>query len=744
MMEREKSREELLAELEALQRKIGAAEDALKESEVQLQRITNNMFDIITQTDLGGVIRYVSPSNKSILGYEPEEVLGRTVYDYIYPGDIDKMMPAVLRAIATSSNVRIEYRLRHANGHYLWLESVISPILDDNGIVAGGIFVTRDITERKHAEAALRESEEQLRRIADNMLDMVCQTDARGIVQYASPSNESVLGYRPEDLLGKPLSNLVHPDDLNRVVTAFQILQTAINASLRGKIEFRFKHADGRYLWAEVIGKPLFDDMGMVIGAIFGGRDITERKNAEESLRRTASELQTVFHALPDLYFRLSADGAFLDVQAGQAGDLYIPKEMLLGKRIQDVSFKYGQLFQQAIGQVLKTRSLTIIEYTITSSNNKKFFEARFLPLLEDQVVVVVRNITEHKQAEERLKYLSFHDTLTGIYNRSYFEEELKRLDTKRQMPLSIIMGDVNGLKIVNDTFGHQEGDRLLIDAAMILKKICRKEDMVCRFGGDEFAILLPKTKKETAVTFCNRLRRACEKTERELVPISFALGVATREKIDQTFDVVLREAEHMMYQDKPLDSRSARFSMITFFQRALADKSAEPMEHGRRIQDLVKEIGNRLGLSGKEQGEMNLLAALHDIGQIAIPTDMLMKPCYLTENEWELMKKHPEIGEQIARSVPDLVSIAEAILSHHERWDGTGYPQGLKGKQIPLFSRILAIADAYDVMINGRPYKKAINHREAVEEIKNCAGTQFDPELVKPFVEALSCIMHS
>ena len=261
-----------------------------------------------------------------------------------------------------------------------------------------------DITERKHAEAALRESEKQLRRITDNMLDMVCQTDTRGIIQYASPSNESVVGYKPEDLLGKPVFTLVHPDDLDRVITAFLSFQTAINASSRGKIEFRFKHADGHYFWVETVGKPLFDDMGMVVGAIFGGRDITERKHAEAALRQMAAELQAVFRALPDLYFRLGADGTFLDVQAGRLCDLYLPIEDLLGKRIQDTSRRLAGQFQQAIDQTLQRRSLVMIEYALTIGGEKKFFEARFLPLLEDQVIEVVRNITGRKRDEEELQ----------------------------------------------------------------------------------------------------------------------------------------------------------------------------------------------------------------------------------------------------------------------------------------------------------------------------------------------------
>lgn len=159
-------------------------EDALRESDAQLQRITNNMFDIITETDLGGVIQHVSPSNKSVLGYEPEEVIGTRVYDYMYQEDIDRITPALLRAIATSSHAIFEFRLRHVNGHYLWLESVVSPILDNSGILTGSLFVTRDINDRKRSEETLHAREEELRQLTENMLDTVIKIDTEGVIQY--------------------------------------------------------------------------------------------------------------------------------------------------------------------------------------------------------------------------------------------------------------------------------------------------------------------------------------------------------------------------------------------------------------------------------------------------------------------------------------------------------------------------------------------------------------------------------
>lgn len=353
---------------------------------------------------------------------------------------------------------------------------------------------------------------------------------------------------------------------------------------------------------------------------------------------------------------------------------------------------------------------------------------------------LAARIISEYilrKKFEEKILFLSYHDQLTGLYNRRFMEEEIRRLDTPRQLPVSFIMGDVNGLKLTNDVFGHRAADLLLKKAAEIIKESCRREDIIARWGGDEFVVLLPRTDMKAAEEIVRRSKNKCALNSEGPVRVSIALGYATKNKAEENIWQVLKEAEEWMYRNKLLQSKSYRNAVISSLKATLFEKSMETEEHAERLKEMSLKIAKGLGLSAKQIDELELLAVLHDIGKVAIKESILLKPGPLTEKEWEEMKKHSEIGCRIAQNTPELAFIAEYILCHHERWDGRGYPSGLKGEEIPLLSRILAVADAFDAMTNDRHYRKAMSREEALVELERNAGTQFDPEVVSAFIES-------
>lgn len=354
-------------------------------------------------------------------------------------------------------------------------------------------------------------------------------------------------------------------------------------------------------------------------------------------------------------------------------------------------------------------------------------------------ILMNFHDITQRRIKEDKILKLSYHDGLTGLFNRTYFEMKKRKLDCEEELPLSVITGDINGLKIINDAMGHCEGDQLLTTIAKILIEVLPPKNIISRTGGDEFNILMPKTGSAEAMDMIDRINEACDDYNRqmcnELYDISISLGTATKTTMEESIELVLKIAEDNMYKRKLLESRSVHSAIISSMKTVLFEKSQETEGHARRLAELTKAMGQEIGLNKQQFDELELFSTLHDIGKVGIDNNILNKPGKLTDEEWSVMKKHSEIGYRIAMASTELMPIADDILTHHERWDGKGYPQGLSGMNIPLLSRILAVADAYDAMVSDRPYRKAMTKQAAIDEICRNAGTQFDPDISGIFV---------
>lgn len=348
------------------------------------------------------------------------------------------------------------------------------------------------------------------------------------------------------------------------------------------------------------------------------------------------------------------------------------------------------------------------------------------------------RMLNELEKRNMELINLSYHDKLTGLKNRAYMDKCFSELDNNKKINYSIIMGDVNGLKLVNDTFGHKEGDKLICCMAKKLAGVVEEDDIVGRWCGDEFIVITKNKDEQYVDKLIKKINREFNKVSNCGFVISMALGSANSSEILKASEV-MNIAEENMYRCKIVEAGSSRNATIRLLQKTLYEKHHDTEEHTQRVKELSTKLGEQIGLSQEKLNQLELLSLLHDIGKIGIPEHILMKPGKLTNEEWETMKRHTEIGYRIAKATPGLEHVANEILSHHERYDGTGYPRGLKGEEIPILSRIINIADSFDVMTHKRVYKDANDCNYAIEELERCSGTQFDPVLVEQFLKLLN-----
>jgi diguanylate cyclase (GGDEF)-like protein len=376
------------------------------------------------------------------------------------------------------------------------------------------------------------------------------------------------------------------------------------------------------------------------------------------------------------------------------------------------------------------------IVYEVSSKELDKSFEIVAYRPKPMRFAAIVTDITERKLIENERQYTSYHDQLTGLYNRRYFDETLVGFDTQKFLPLSVIIGDLNGLKLTNDAFGHHIGDALLVAVAEALTAVCRKQDIIARWGGDEFIVLLPKTTQKETGFVCERINKAVSQIEINSLMYSISLGYETKAKPEESFSEVMKKAEDYMYRKKIIASHSGRGQAINAILTTFKENNPREKEHSNRVSHLCRQIGRSMSFGEEQLNDLEILGLVHDIGKIAISDTIINKVAKLTSPEWEELKRHPEIGYRILCSAANMQTIAEYVLYHHERWDGSGYPKAVKGPEIPVQARILSVADAFDAMTSERPYKKSLSVDEAVEEIKRMAGSQFDPKIARVFVE--------
>ena len=571
-------------------------------------------------------------------------------------------------------------------------------------------------------------------------------------ILYANPQLTKILGMTISEIQNTSWKSYTHPDDIEKDIDDF-------NRMLSGEVD-RYDHlkryikSDGEIVWVHLFVAILHreEDQNQseyicVIEDI--SRDISHQQSlieSEHKQREAALFLETLLDSIPDLMFYKNKQGIYLGCNKAFEIASGIPRNELIGKNDYEIyDKKTAKTFTKADRQVFRDATPVRTEETVTYPNGDKIItetlKTRYFGA-EGQIAGLIgisRDITERKKEQERIEYLGAHDIMTGLYNRMYYDSELDRIDSIPVLPYSIVMVDIDSLKLTNDIFGHIAGDKLIIQMAEILKKSCDR-GLIARIGGDEFSILLPEVDEDELKDIINEINselvRQQSLAKETSALLSASWGFATKSRPEQTIAEIINSAEEHMYRRKLLKHQSIRSTLLSTIKELLYSKSNETMEHTERMTNLAKKLGTEVGLNESDMDALELMATLHDLGKIGISNQILSKPGELSTGEWNEIKKHPEIGYRIALTIPELQNIAGYILSHHERWDGKGYPQGLSKHEIPFISRLISVVDAFDAMTENRPYRKSISDEEAAKEILNNSGTQFDPEVVKIFLE--------
>lgn len=724
----------------------------LLESVKREQSLIEAIFDSIpgylyVYEENGRLVRW-NKNHETMTGYSAEELSRMSLDKWFDKEDLIRVNAAV-RDVFEKGYGEVEANLILKNGERMLTRSSGVPLEWDGNHYFTGIGL--DITRQKQIEEELLESQSILKAAFENSQAGIAIADApSGKLRYVNKAGLLIRDKSEEEI--------VRDIDIHRYVDSWGILHfdgtpyaenevPLARAILYGENcseEFiiRRDNFEDRYVLANAA--PIKDPNGNIKAGIVVFLDITERKMVEMQLQQNMDDLlesQRIAHLgtwrmdlatdavvwSDELYRIFGLDPASSPPPYSEHRKLFTAdswKKLSSSFEIARTSGVPYELELETIGPN-HTHGWVWVRGEAVNDPSGKIIG----------LWGAAQDITERKKNEEALLYLGTHDHLTELYNRRFFEEELTRLDTTENLPLSVIMCDVNGLKLVNDSFGHEAGDELLRRAALIIREACREKDIIGRVGGDEFVIALPKTNSDEAVEIASRMKELATNEYVDNIELSISFGNDTKASGCQSLIEVVANAENHMYRHKLYERSSARSKTIDLIMNTLFEKSNREAMHSSRVSRICQSIATKMNFNKDAVNQMRIAGLLHDIGKIGVDEKILNKPGRLTSEERVDMERHPEIGWKILSSTTEFSELAQFILNHHERWDGNGYPNGLKGADIQVESRIIGVADAYDAMTSERSYKTGMSRDEAIIELKRCSGSQFDPEIVEVFV---------
>lgn len=600
----------------------------------------------------------------------------------------------------------------------------------------------RDVTEIVKQQDAQKALENQWSKLIQemplgfNLREMIFDEDGKGInYKFLSINDryETMTGLKRKDIIGKYVTEIL--PDIEE--SWFESYAKVVKEQKTVIIEDYSRALDKYY---RVVTYPYKDNQFVVVA-----EDITDRKMSERELIKKEQEKSRIIANLPGVSYQCRFDDYWTMLyMSDRCEELtgYDPSEIVDNKSVafNDLIVpKYREYVVNAYRKARKMNQPCNLEYEMIKKDGSRIWiwEKGHVYNQDDQWFIegFLMDITERKISEQKINYASKHDVLTGLPNRTYFDSVIRKLDQEKYYPVSISIIDIDGLKLINDTYGHDVGDEAILTFANLLSTSCKDHSFLARIGSDEFGIVFAKSDPERFNDLKDHVFKELANIKIKDIPLSASCGTAIKTAESQSIEDVLIEAENDMYAQKTLHNQSSRNQVIVALFDSLKDKYEAERDHSDRVSQYCLLMGEKLELTQQERLELEFAGRMHDIGKITIPDNILKKPGKLTDEEWVIMKNHTINGYQILRSADKYSNLADYALTHHERWDGKGYPKGLSGEDIPLFSRIICIADAYEAMTSDRPYRKAMSSKEAIAELRRCSGSQFDPQLVDVFI---------